>query len=96
MTDLFGIQIDMLRAAELQFRLASAVRLAATDRRQPLDLPIVWTHGKHSVAFHEVALSPEGADFAAMCFAAFRDLFNGGPNPRSTNRLDKWKRPPTC
>lgn len=67
MADLFDIQIDMLRAAELQFRLASAVRLAASDRRQPLDLPIVWTHGRHSVEFHEVALSPDGADFAAMC-----------------------------
>ncbi len=57
----------MLRATELQFRLASAVRLAVIDRGQPLDLPLLWTHGQHSVAFHEVALTPEGADFAALC-----------------------------
>jgi hypothetical protein len=61
------VQINMLRTAELQFTLASAVRLAATDRRQRLDLPLLWTHGQHSVAFHEVALTSEGADFAALC-----------------------------
>lgn len=61
-----NVQINMLRAAELQFRLASAVRLAATDRRQPLDLPLQWIHGQHTVALHEVALTSAGADFAAL------------------------------
>jgi hypothetical protein len=57
--------ISHLRAAELQFRLASAVRLATTFKKQPLDLPIEWTHGKQRVRYGEVALSDEQADFAA-------------------------------
>jgi hypothetical protein len=58
--------INMLRGAELQFRLACAVHLATTNRKQPLDLPIVWTHGQHQVTYEEIALTLEGADFAAM------------------------------
>ncbi|MGO8759996.1 MAG: hypothetical protein ACLQG3_17910 [Terracidiphilus sp.] len=65
--DRIDIQIQMLRAAEIQFRLAVAVRLATADRAQPLDLPSVWTYGQHSVEFHEIALTPEGADLAALC-----------------------------
>src|SRR5581483_12306621 len=53
--------------AELQFRLASAVRLATTLERQPLDLPAEWTHGKHRVFYEEIALRPDQADCAA-CF----------------------------
>jgi len=59
------VQIRLLKAAELQFRLASAVRLATTTKRQPLDLPLVWTHGKHKVEYDEIALTPEEADYAA-------------------------------
>jgi hypothetical protein len=39
--------IQRLLSAELQFRLASAVRLAVIGKRQPLDLPMEWTHGQH-------------------------------------------------
>jgi hypothetical protein len=57
--------IDRLFAAELQFRLASAVRLALSTGHQPLDLPITWVHGKHAVEYKEVALREDQADFAA-------------------------------
>jgi hypothetical protein len=40
--------IDQLFASELQFRLASAVRLATTMKKQQLDLPMEWVHGKHT------------------------------------------------
>lgn len=51
--------------AELQFRLASAGRLAVDGNRQPLDLPIEWTHGQHRVRYEEIALRPDQADFSA-------------------------------
>jgi len=51
--------IRFLRGAELQFRLASAVRLASTFKSQPRDLPIEWTHGKHRVRYEEIALSED-------------------------------------
>jgi hypothetical protein len=57
--------IGYLFAAELQFRLASAVRLATTLNVQPLDLPTQWTHGKHNVTYDEVALRQDQADYAA-------------------------------
>ncbi|HZV36532.1 MAG TPA: hypothetical protein VFB72_18285 [Verrucomicrobiae bacterium] len=60
-------QIGKLFATELQFRLASAVRLAVTLGNQPLDLPTQWTHGRHSVGYEEIALRQDQADFAA-CF----------------------------
>ena len=47
--------IQRLFTAELQFRLASAVRLAVTWNRQPLDLPMEWTHGQHRVRVHLTA-----------------------------------------
>ncbi len=59
--------IAQLFTAELQFRLASAVRLATTTNRQPLDLPVEWTHGQHRVRYEEVALRSDQADYAA-CF----------------------------
>jgi hypothetical protein len=58
--------IHHLFQAELQFRLASAVRLATTRNRQPLDLPTVWTHGQHEVSYEEIALRQDQADYAAM------------------------------
>jgi hypothetical protein len=59
--------IQTLFTAELQFRLASAVRLAVTGNCQPLDLPMEWTHGEHRVQYEEIALRHEQADYAA-CF----------------------------
>lgn len=59
--------IGRLFTAELQFRLASAVRLASTLQLQPLDLPQEWTHGQHRVSYEEIALRPDQADYAA-CF----------------------------
>jgi len=59
------MHIRHLRAAEGQFRLATAVRLAVTFERQPLDLPLQWSHGTHAVRYSEIALSPEESDFAA-------------------------------
>jgi hypothetical protein len=58
-------QIDILFNAELQFRLASAVRLAVTMGEQPLDVPQQWSHGKHVVGYEEIALRQDQADFAA-------------------------------
>ena len=60
-------QIGKLFTAELQFRLASAVRLAVSLGTQPLDLPTQWTHGQHSVGYEEIALRQDQADYAA-CF----------------------------
>lgn len=59
------IHIRYLRVAESQFRLATAARLATTVGRQPLDLPIQWSHGNHVVNYSEIALSAKEADFAA-------------------------------
>ena len=58
-------QIDHLFTAELQFRFASAVRLAMNLKVQPLDLPMVWTHGSQRVEYAEIALRPDQAEFAA-------------------------------
>jgi hypothetical protein len=58
-------QICYLRAAELQFRLSSAVRLATTFKTQPRDLPVTWSHGNHVVRYAELAISEDEADCAA-------------------------------
>lgn len=58
-------QIAKLFAAELQFRLASAVRLAVASKKQPLDLPKEWSHGKHKVQYKEIALRIDQAAYAA-------------------------------
>lgn len=57
--------IGRLFSAELQFRLASAVRLAVTMEHQPLDVPLEWSHGSHKVRYEEVALRQDQAEFAA-------------------------------
>ncbi len=57
--------IGLLFTAELQFRLASAVRLATSLGTQPIDLPVIWTHGDHSVRYGDIALRPDQADYAA-------------------------------
>jgi hypothetical protein len=69
----FGVKImidehlDHLFTAEIQFRFASAVRLATTLKTQPLDLPIEWTHGACRVEYSEIAVRQDQAEFAA-CF----------------------------
>jgi len=57
--------ITQLFAAELQFRLASAVRIATTMKEQPLDLPVEWVHGKHRVKYNEIALREDQAEYAS-------------------------------
>lgn len=57
--------LKQLFTAELQFRLASAVRIAVTTNLQPLDLPMKWTHGEHRVRYEEIALRQDQADYAA-------------------------------
>lgn len=57
--------VKHLFAAELQFRLASAVQLATTRKTQPIDLPTAWIHGSHRVDHAEIALRPDQAEFAA-------------------------------
>ena len=57
--------IGYLFTAELQFRLASAVRLATDLKRQPLDLPPEWSHGPHHVKYSEIALCQNQAEFSA-------------------------------
>jgi hypothetical protein len=59
------VHVRHLRTAEGQFRLATAVRLAVTFERQPLDLPLEWSHGKQRVRYSEVVLSREESDLAA-------------------------------
>jgi hypothetical protein len=66
MTSEREIHINYLFATELQFRLASAVRLAVTCNRQPLDLPIEWTYGRHRVLYEEIALRQDQADYAFL------------------------------
>src|SRR2546425_575410 len=41
-------------------------RLAVTGNRQPLDLPMEWSHGQHSVRYEEIALRQDQADYAAF------------------------------
>jgi len=57
--------IDQLFAAELQFRLASAVKLAVAIKKQPLVVPVEWVHGKHRVLNKEIALRSDQAKYAA-------------------------------
>lgn len=57
--------VAYLFTAELQFRLASAVRLATTLKTQTLDLPTEWSHGDHCVKYNALALRQDQADYAA-------------------------------
>ncbi len=57
--------IRFLETAELQFCLAQAVRTATTQGDQPLHVPRVWTHGKHTVTAEDLALSPDQSQLAA-------------------------------
>ena len=90
--------IDLLFTAELQFRLASAVRLAVTMDNQPLDLPVEWSHGKHNVNYKEVTLRKDQADFAAwnmhrsatfLMAVAMKDAIKAAvPDPRNATNSD--------
>jgi hypothetical protein len=90
--------LDKLFAAELQFRLASAVRLAVTFKNQPLDLPSEWTHGKHRVKYEEIALRQDQADAAAcllhrsatyLIAVAIRDALRGTiDDPKNSSDSD--------
>ena len=90
--------IDLLFTAELQFRLASAVRLAVTMDNQPLDLPQEWSHGKHKVSYSEVALRQDQADFAAwsmlrsatfLMAVAMKDAIKAAvPDPKKATNSD--------
>ncbi len=57
--------IGCLFSSELQFRLASAVRLAVTLDKQPLDVPLEWSHGKAKIKYEDVALRKDQSEFAA-------------------------------
>lgn len=57
--------INFLFSAELQFRLASAVRIATTLKHQPFDLPMEWIHGSHRVRYEEIALRQDQGEIAA-------------------------------
>lgn len=50
-----------------QAELAPAVRFAVTAKRQPLELPMEWTHSKHHLPYEEIALRKDQADYEA-CF----------------------------
>ncbi|MDR3676235.1 MAG: hypothetical protein P4N24_12150 [Acidobacteriota bacterium] len=90
--------IAYLFTAELQFRLASAVRLATTLNTQPLDLPKEWIHGKHRVTYEEIALRPVQADYAAyflrrsatfLMAVAMKDAIRATVNdPKNSNNPD--------
>lgn len=97
MTDI-ATHINYLFAAELQFRLASAVRLAVTMGNQPLDLPLEWSHGKHKVRYQDVALRKDQADYSArsmqrsatfLMAVAMKDAIKiAVPDPKSAKDVD--------
>ena len=93
--------IDLLFTAELQFRLASAVRLAVTMDNQPLDLPVEWSHGKHNVNYKEVTLRKAQADFAAwnmhrsatfLMAVAMKDAIMAAVPDQGTQRIRMFRR----
>ena len=57
--------ISQLFAAELQFRLACAVKIATDLKEQPLNVPTDWSYGKHNVKHNEIALRQDQAEYAA-------------------------------
>lgn len=54
-----------LKIAELQFRLASTVRLSVTNKIQPLDVPTEWVHGVHKVVYKDIVLRDDQAEIAS-------------------------------
>jgi hypothetical protein len=64
-TDPVEIEINKLKLAEHQFRLAATVHLAVVNGVQTLDVPIEWTFGRHCTTYDEFGLRPDQADVAA-------------------------------
>jgi hypothetical protein len=58
--------LNHLFDAELQFRLAAAVRIAVTCERQPLDFPEEWSHGHVKVRYEDMSLRQDQAEIAAQ------------------------------
>ena len=56
--------IQLLKLAELQFRLSCIVRTATNFEELPLNVPLVWTYGKHVIQSAEFALTPDEAAYA--------------------------------
>ena len=93
MTDLKQTHLRNLSAAVAQFRLATAVRLAVTFEKQPLDLPLTWTHGHHTARYLDLAMTQRSAESAAahlqrtatflMASTALEALKAVLPNPKS-------------
>ena len=59
------LHLNRLRIAEQQFRLACTVNLAVTNDVQTLDVPVVWTFGRHKVSFEDFGLRKDQAEGAA-------------------------------
>lgn len=58
-------QVERLKRAEQQFRLACTVNLAVANGVQTLDVPVEWTFGHHRVSYADFGLRNDQADFAA-------------------------------
>jgi hypothetical protein len=58
------IELNRLKLAELQFRLACTVNLylSVATEVQTLDVPIKWTFGRHTTTWDEFGLRSEQAD----------------------------------
>jgi hypothetical protein len=57
--------LNCLKIAEHQFRLACTVNLASSLGIQTLDVPVVWSYGKHQVPYEDFGLRTDQAEFAA-------------------------------
>ena len=89
--------VSLLMKAEQQFRLACTVSFNAAQKRQPLDVPIEWTFGKHRTTYQEFALREDQVErvaswlefvstfvMASAIVEAFKDLWvepSKHPNP---------------
>lgn len=58
-------QVERIKVAEHQFRLACTVHLAVTNDVQTLDVPVEWTFGSHRVSYQDFGLRPDQAPLAA-------------------------------
>lgn len=57
--------IQLLKVAEQQFRLACTVNFLVAVGKQPLDVPLEQTFGRHRTRYQEFALRPDQADYSA-------------------------------
>jgi len=57
--------LNRLKLAEQQFRLACTVNLAVTNDVQTLDVPVIWTFGRHKVSYEDFGLRKDQAEGAA-------------------------------